>query len=100
MTNSLRSLSSRPELVVDQQGQPGSDPKTASIPGRPGPFGRNRLVSALPLRDGPVTIVKPYILTDAAGGTLADPHGLVIGTPGVKIDRLVSAAKAADTRRL
>lgn len=100
MANSLRTLSTRPELVVDQQGQPGNDPASTTRPGLPAPFGRARVVSALPLHDGPVTIVKPYILTDPQGGTLADPNNIVVGTPGIKVDRLIKAGKTLNTRRL
>lgn len=100
MTNSLRSLSARPELLVDQQGRPELDPATTSRPGLPGPFGRARVVSALPLHDGPVQVVKPLALAAADGTLLAAVDGSVVGMPGVKVDRLLHARKTLDTRRL
>ena len=100
MQKSLRHLSTRPELVVDQGGQPNSDPQTTTIPGRAGPFGRARVVSALPLLDGPVTIVKPIALAAADGTLLADSANILLGTPGVKVDRLLKATRAQNTRRL
>ena len=100
MSTTLNTLSARPELVVDQRNRSSQDPQSNTIPGIPGPFGRQRLVSALPLHNGPQTIVKPVALSDQNGVMLADPNNVVLGTPGIKIDRLLSATKSRDTRRL
>ena len=100
MTKNLRTLSTRPEPLVDQRGRPNTDPNTSTRPGIPGPFGRARVVSALPLRDGPVALVKPLALASADGTLLAAVDDTVVGTPGIKVDRLLHARKTLDTRRL
>jgi hypothetical protein len=39
-------------------------------------------------------------LTDPNGGTLADPGNVVVGTPAIKVDRLLHAGKTINTRRI
>jgi hypothetical protein len=98
----LRTLSARPELLVDDHGQAFPDPATTTIPGVAGPLGRVRLVTALPTNKslGPVQLEPWRMLVDDRGGILADPAGNVIGTPALWIHRYVSATVARDTRRL
>lgn len=92
----LRPLSPRPELLV---GSIVSDPAGDQV-GLPGPLGRARIVAALPLKDGPRVLVNPLVVHDAALGYLADPQGNLLGVPGVRVTRMVTARWVADTRRL
>jgi hypothetical protein len=92
----LRNSSPRPELLVDG-GRVGNT--TDSI-GQPGPFGRARVVSALPLADGPRQLVAPLVVHDGGLGYLADPQGNLLGAPGVWVSRMVSARWVSNTRRL
>jgi hypothetical protein len=92
----LRNPSPRPELLV---GSRVTDPQGNSI-GLPGPFGRARVVSALPLADGPRQLVAPLVVHDAGLGYLADPQGNLLGAPGVWVSRMITARWVGDTRRL
>lgn len=92
----LRNLSPRPELLVGSR-VVAPDRTTVGIPG---PFGRSRIVSALPLQDGPRQLVAPLVVHDAALGYLGDPQGNLLGAPGVWVSRVVSAGWVEDTRRL
>lgn len=70
--------------------------------GLSGPFGRERIVTALPLNKagGARLIVAPVMLHDAGLGYLGDPDGNVIGEPGVWVHRMATARWTQDTRRL
>jgi hypothetical protein len=92
----LRNLSSRPTLLVDG-GRVGN--ATDSI-GVPGPFGRARIVQALPLKDGPRQLVAPLVVQAPDLSYLTDPQGNVLGVPGVRVSRMLSARWVGDTRRL
>lgn len=96
----LRNLSARPQLVVDARGQRLVD--NGDRVGIPGPFGNNRVVSALPTNKagGPVQLVVPVVMHDHTMCYLADPDGTLIGTPGVWVHRLLTARWTQDTRRL
>jgi hypothetical protein len=90
----------RPELVPDPWAFLLWDPATRTYVGRPGALGRERVVSAIALNEGPRQIEPDRIVNDRWGFGLADPAGNVIGEPGVRIDRLLSATWSQDTRRL
>jgi hypothetical protein len=92
MSTPLNGLSARPVIIVDSEGNRLGAPDGGTI-GTPGPWGRNRLVTTLPLADGPRRI-RPDILI------LQDPQGAYVGTPGLIVSRLVQATTTLDTRRL
>jgi hypothetical protein len=93
----LRQLSDRPELLTDDASQQVADP-VPNIIGRSGPFGRDRVVYALPM--GPVDVVTQVLVHDDDGAYLADPDGNLIGMPRVTVHRMVAARWTEDTRRL
>ena len=98
----LRNLSGRPELVVDGQTRLVADP-TANQIGLPGPLGRARIVSALPLNKaaGPVLLKTDGSIADTNALRLADAAGNLIGMPtGVWVHRWLAARWTEDTRRL
>ena len=76
------------------------DPTSAAIVGRPGPFGRERVMSALPLEPGPALVSPPTVVHDAGSTYLADPDGALIGDPAVWVSRMLTARWTEDTRRL
>jgi hypothetical protein len=106
----LRTLSARPQIVVDASTHPVRDPGAPSSPptlgaiGVPNPLGRSRVVSALPFNKspgGPVQLQAPRALTDARGCLLADPAGNVVGDrQRIVVHRMLYASKTPDTRRL
>jgi hypothetical protein len=98
----LRTLSARPELLVDDHGQAFPDPATTTIPGVAGPLGRGRVVAALPLNKSgaPLQLAPWGMLVDDHGVGLADPAGNVIGSAALWLARCVSATVTPDTRRL
>ena len=90
----LRTLSPRPGVVV------GVDDASGGRLGVPGPWGLSRVVSALPLLDGPCELSPRQVVHDGDMGYLGDPESNVIGVPGVRVPRMVSAGTVSDTRRL
>lgn len=96
MPAALRNLSPRPELLV---GSRVTAPDGSTV-GLPGPFGRARIVTALPLKDGPRQLAAPLVVHDGGLGYLADPQGNLLGAPGVWVSRVITARWVADTRRL
>lgn len=96
----IRPQSLRPLVTADSWGFGVRDPATGTIVGRAGPLGRERVVSALRLNDGPQQILPDKVLVDPWGFLLADPDGNVVGRPGVIINRILSARWVHDTRRL
>jgi hypothetical protein len=92
----LRNLSPRPELLT---GSRVIAPDGSQV-GLPGPFGRARIVSALPLNDGPRQLLAPLVVHDGGLGYLADPQGNLLGAPGVWVSRVITARWVSDTRRL
>lgn len=93
----LRNLSARPELLRDDDSSQIADP-VPQIVGVPGPFGRHRVVFALPM--GPVQLQPRVVLHDGNGAYLADPQGNLIGTDKVVVHRMLAARWTEDTRRL
>ena len=73
---------------------------TRTFVGRDGPFGRERVVSALPLDPGPSLLSPPTVVRDAGSAYLADPDGALIGDPALWVDRMLTARWTEDTRRL
>jgi hypothetical protein len=96
----LRGPSPRPSVVVDPAAFGVVDPASASFLGRPGPFGRERVMSALPLDPGPALLSPPTVVHDAGSAYLADPDGALIGDPAVWVERMLTARWTEDTRRL
>jgi hypothetical protein len=104
MSFPLRTPSARPTLIVDSRSRSLSDADTP-IPnriGRAGPFGRSRVVYALPITENPLQWVKPNtLLVDPRAGAVSDPALDLIGKDkGVYIGRLLTARWTEDTRRL
>jgi hypothetical protein len=85
--------------VVDPAAFGVVDPSPAFV-GRPGPLGRERVMSALPLNPGPALLSPPYVVRDAGSSFLADPDGALIGEPAVWVNRMLTARWTEDTRRL
>ena len=95
----LRLPSARPELLLDQRARRVGDESPATV-GIPGPFGRERVLPVLPLKDGPVRLEPPMVVHAADASYLADPGGQLIGQDGVWVQRLLPATTTWDTRRL
>lgn len=97
----LRNLSARPDLVVDPRARTLVDPPTGTRLGRPGPFGRARVVNALPVNgSAPVQLAAPAVLHDPDGAYIADPQGNLIGVAAVWVSRMLTARWVEDTRRI
>jgi hypothetical protein len=96
----LRHPSPRPSVVVDPAAFGVLDPSTGSVVGRDGPFGRERVMSALPLDPGPALLSPPTVVHDAGPAYLADPDNALIGEPAVWVERMLTARWTEDTRRL
>jgi hypothetical protein len=93
----LRQLSARPLLFRDQDSTQVVDPARNFI-GVPGPLGRHRIVSALPMAP---TLLRPAaVVKDHNGAYLAAPDGTLIGFPKIIVHRMLTATKTEDTRRL
>jgi hypothetical protein len=95
----LRHPSTRPSVVVDPAAFGVADP-TPAIVGRPNPFGRERVLSALPLDPGPALLSPPSVVRDPGAAYLADPDGALIGEPAVWVSRMLTARFVEDTRRI
>jgi len=95
----LRHPSPRPSVVVDPAAFGGLDPSSGRLVGRPGPFGRERVMSALPLDPGPCLLSPPTVVHDAGSSFLADPDGALIGEPAVWVGRMLTGRWTEDTRR-
>jgi hypothetical protein len=94
----LRHPSDRPAVVVDPAAFGVVDPSGGFV-GRPGPFGRERVMSALPLDPGPCLLSPPTVVRDNGPAYLADPDGALIGEPAVWVNRMLTARWTEDTRR-
>ena len=95
----LRHPSDRPSVVVDPADFGVMDPTSRALVGRPGPFGRERVMSALPLDPGPTLLSPPTVVHDAGSAFLADADGNLIGDPAVWVQRMLTARWVEDTRR-
>jgi hypothetical protein len=99
----LRNISARPQLVVDSRRRDAVyDTVTQSRVGLPGPFGRERLIEALPTNKnaGPLQLVAAEALHDSAVFYLGDPDGNLIGVAPLWVHRCLAASTTVDTRRL
>jgi hypothetical protein len=99
----LRNLSARPELLVDQDGNRVADPVSNTVVGVAGPFGRERVVNALPLNNsmtGPVQLAPHLVLHGVDGFYICDPGGSLLGEPAIWVHRMLDARWTQDTRRL
>ena len=96
----LRHPSDRPSVVVDPAAFGLVDPASAAIVGRPGPFGRERCLYALPLDPGPALLRPATVVRDAGPAYLADPGPSLIGADSVWVSRMQTARWVEDTRRL
>lgn len=85
-------------MVVDPAAFGVVDPSSTTIVGRPNPFGRQRIVSALPVE--PTLLSPSLVVRDAGSAYLADPDGALIGEPAVWVSRMLTARWTEDTRRL
>lgn len=84
-------------MLRDQGSTQVADP-VPQIIGVPGPFGRNRIVSTLPMAP---TLLRPQaVVKDVSGGYLADPSGALIGFDKIIVHRMLQASITEDTRRL
>lgn len=95
----LRGPSPSPTVTVDPAAFGVVDPARDFV-GRPGPFGRERVMSALPLDPGPALLSPPTVIRDGGSGFLADPDDNLIGEPAVWVSRMLTARWTEDTRRL
>jgi hypothetical protein len=95
----LRGPSPSPTVTVDPAAFGVVDP-TGGIVGLPGPFGRERVMSALPLDPGPALLSPPTVIHDGGSSFLADPDDNLIGEPAVWVNRMLTARWTEDTRRL
>jgi hypothetical protein len=90
--------SARPGLLVDSRAFGIVDPQGNFI-GEVGPFGRERVVSAMPM--DPLGVQFPaQAVVDNRGFYLADPDGNLIGEPALYVARMLTAGVTQDTRRL
>jgi hypothetical protein len=93
-------LTNRPTLLVDSSGKSVGQPTIDRI-GVSGPLGRPRIVSAIPLKDGPRLVQPARVLHDDDGAFLGDPSGNIIGDiQQVWVSRILMATRTPDTRRL
>lgn len=96
----LRHPSARPAVVVDPAAFGIVDPASTTVVGRPGPFGRQRIVPVLPFESGPALLAPPTVIRDPGAAYLADPDGALIGVAAVWVNRMLTARWTEDTRRL
>jgi hypothetical protein len=96
----LRQLSNRPELLRDEDSAHIIEQASETLVGTAGSLSRDKVVSALPLHGGPITVLAPIVLHDEDLAYLADPSGNLIGVPGIVVHRMLSARWTEDTRRL
>jgi hypothetical protein len=97
----LRTLSARPQVVVDNASASVRDPAAAFV-GVSGPLGRNRLLSCLPLnKSQPVQLQSALVLAGSDGSLLGDPAGAILGErQAVWCHRHLTATRTINTRFL
>lgn len=99
MATALRAPSDRPTLITNSQG--GRIGPNGTQVGFDGLISNDRVITALPLRDGPHLIEPALVLRDAQMSYVVDPQGNLIGEHGATwVDRLLTATVTANTRRL
>jgi hypothetical protein len=95
-------VSPRPTTHVDTWGFALRDPTTGTYVGRPGPFGRRRVVAALRLGEWNnewQPLKNPNIVVDTWGFMLRDPtNQTYVGREGVYVNRILSAPLTENTR--
>lgn len=100
----LRTLSARPTVIVDERTRPFGERAVSrdggAVIGTPGPFGRNRVVSALPMnKSKTVILARPRLL--AGDFLIGDPQGNVLGAANkIVVHRMLYATRTINTRRL
>ena len=97
--DNLRKPSARPGLVVDPAARAVVDAGTTYV-GRPAPFGRERVVFALPLDPGPALLQAPTFVHGPGPSSVADANEVIVGRPAVWVSRMLTARWVEDTRRL
>jgi len=63
-------------------------------------FGRQRIVSALPMNEPPRWIKPPHAVAANNSTFLADPDGKIVGFNGLWCNRILTATNVEDTRRI
>ena len=103
----LRKLSARPELLTDTRARTVEDPATTNRVGQQNDgrnlaawFGRQRIVSALPMAEPPRWIRPHTVLHAQNQFYLADTDGTLVGMQGLWCNRILSARYTEDTRRI
>lgn len=92
------STSPRPEIVVDPRARSVGDIDGGRV-GLPGPFGRERVLFALPLDPGPVQLAPAELIVDPISDLVG--NGGVVGlAPPLWVSRMQTARWTEDTRRL
>ena len=100
MNQVLRGPSARPELVVSEYRTSVYEPVNETVVGFAGPLGRYRVVAALPLGSGPQTLLPEQVVHDEDTSYVCDPNGYLLGFPGIRVSRMLTARWTEDTRRL
>jgi hypothetical protein len=96
-------ITARPTVTVDARAGRVVEPALPdpTYPGTPGPFGRARVVTALPTNgDGPVLVSLPVMLRSPRAYVVDADGNFVGGGSALYIHRLVTARWVEDTRRL
>ena len=97
----LRPPSPRPGLVTDQRlRRIVDDAVPQGTLGTPNPWGRGKLLTTLPLANGPRQLAPPTVGPDHDLAYLADLDGNLIGVAGIWVHKLLTATIVEDTRRL
>ena len=95
-----RTISGRPLIIVDDRAVHLVDEKGNHI-GWAGPLGRERVVFALLMGNGPQQIDPGVVLDGRDGAWLVDPDGFVVGEQSpFWCSRMLGARWTEDTRRL
>ena len=98
----VRPPSPRPATITDTWGFWLRDPATGTVVGRPGPFDRGRVVSALRLGEPGNSqwhhLRAPTVIVDTWGFQLIDPcTKTVLGRAGISVERCLTARWTEDT---
>jgi hypothetical protein len=94
-------VTARPTVTVDERAGRVREPAPLTFPGIPGPFGRSRVVTALPTNgDGPVLLKLPTVLVDPGAYVVDTGGGFAGDNNAIWVHRLTTARWVEDTRRL